>query len=184
MIREAGRAFSKRGYHNTSLDDVAKALHVSKGTLYNYIKDKQEILFECHKQAYEVAEKAMELGRFDVTSGADRLAKTLKLYIQLLVETLGACSVLMEIDGLRPRDRATVIRRRDDFERQIIEIIQSGIDDDSLIAADPHIVVFTMMGAVNWISRWYSPKGKLSGEQIAERMTEILMSGLRRRKHE
>ena len=46
VLKEAGRAFSKRGFHNTSLDDVAKALQVSKGTLYNYVQDKQEILFE------------------------------------------------------------------------------------------------------------------------------------------
>src|SRR6202008_2224110 len=49
IIREAGRIFSRDGFHNASLDEVARVLNVSKGTLYNYVRDKQEILFECHK---------------------------------------------------------------------------------------------------------------------------------------
>lgn len=184
VIREAGRAFGKRGYHNTSLDDVAKALRVSKGTLYNYIKDKQEILFECHKQAYEIGEKAIELGQADVSNGAERLTKTLRYYIQFLIEQLGACAVLMEIDALRPKDRAKAVERRDGFQRQIVDIVLAGVADGSLVVANPNIVVFTFMGAANWVPRWYSPQGKMSGKEIAEQMTELLMSGLRIRRPE
>jgi AcrR family transcriptional regulator len=179
VLKEAARAFGQRGYHNTSLDDVAKALRVAKGTLYNYIKDKQEILFECHNQAYEIGEKAIELGQVDVSNGAERLTKTAKCYIRFLIEQLGACSVLMEIDALRPKDRAKVVERRDGFQRQIVDIVRAGIADGSLAATNPNIVVFTFMGAANWIPRWYSTEGKMSGEEIAEQMTELLMSGLR-----
>lgn len=60
VLKEASRAFGRKGYHNTSLDDVARSLNIAKGTLYNYVRDKQEILFECHKEALDIGDAAME----------------------------------------------------------------------------------------------------------------------------
>ncbi len=71
VIRESGRIFSRRGYHNTSLDDVAKALNVSKGTLYNYVQDKEDILFECHKLSLDIGERALEIGQRQGASGRE-----------------------------------------------------------------------------------------------------------------
>ena len=53
VIASAANLFNERGFHLTTLDDVAAALHVTKATLYYYIKDKDEILLECHKQALQ-----------------------------------------------------------------------------------------------------------------------------------
>ena len=77
ILKEAGRAFSQRGYHNTSLDDVAATLQVSKGTLYNYVRDKQEILFECHLVAIEMGKRAFKDGQIAGTA-AEILDATLR----------------------------------------------------------------------------------------------------------
>ena len=60
LLREAGRAFSLRGYHNTSLEDVAKTLDVTKAALYYYVTNKQEILFECHMMSLDFGAEAMK----------------------------------------------------------------------------------------------------------------------------
>ncbi|MFZ0500715.1 MAG: helix-turn-helix domain-containing protein, partial [Steroidobacteraceae bacterium] len=47
VIRAAARAFNRKGYHNTSLDDIAAALEVTKPTVYYYVSNKEQLLFEC-----------------------------------------------------------------------------------------------------------------------------------------
>ena len=178
VLREAGRAFNRSGYHNTSLDDVAKVLQVSKGTLYNYVKDKQEILMECQRMAIAIGDRAFVFGEQRGGTGADILRNVLTHYILLLTEELGACAVLMEVDALRPEDRAEVVEHRNKFEKRFVAAIQRGVKDGSIRAVDPKLAVFTFMGAINWISRWYQPAGRLSGAQISESMTDLLLAGL------
>ena len=59
LIAAAGRAFGVKGFHNTTLDDIAQALGVTKPALYRYVKSKHEILFECHRLAVGMAEQAL-----------------------------------------------------------------------------------------------------------------------------
>ncbi len=178
VLREAGRAFSARGYHNTSLDDVAKALGISKGTLYNYVHDKQEILYAFHQLAYELSDRAFSFGRAQGGTGAEQLRHILAHYIELLTGELGACGALIEVDALRPEDRAEAARRRDAFVEAFVAIIEEGIGDGSISAVDPKLAVFTFMGAINWLPRWFDPDGRLPGKAVAEQMTDLLMSGL------
>lgn len=178
VLREAGRAFSARGYHNTSLDDVAKALGISKGTLYNYVHDKQEILYAFHQLAYELSDRAFSFGRAQGGTGAEQLRHILVHYIELLTGELGACGALIEVDALRPEDRAEAARRRDAFVEAFVAIIEEGIGDGSISAVDPKLAVFTFMGAINWLPRWFDPDGRLPGKAVAEQMTDLLMSGL------
>jgi AcrR family transcriptional regulator len=178
VLREAGRAFSKHGYHNTSLDDVAHALGISKGTLYNYVRDKQEILFAFHQLAYDLSDRAFAIGRARGGSGAEVLRNIIVHYIELLTGELGACGALMEVDALRPEDRAEAAKRRDTFERAFVAIIKEGIRDGSVRTVDPKLAVFTFMGAINWLPRWFTPGGRLPGKAVAEQMADLLLFGL------
>lgn len=178
VLREAGQAFGRKGYHNTSLDDVARALGISKGTLYNYVRDKQEILFAFHQLAYDLSDRAFAFGRAQGGTGAEVLRAILAHYIELLTGELGACGALMEVDALRPEDRAEAARRRNAFEAAFVAIIEDGIADGSIRPVDPKLAVFTFMGAINWLPRWYVPGGRLTGNEVAEQMTDLLMSGL------
>lgn len=178
VLRESGRIFSRHGYHNTSLDDVAKALNVSKGTLYNYVKDKQEILFECQKMALDIAERSFDYAEQNASTGAARLRLVIRQYIATLTEEMGACGVITEVGALRPADRKIIVAKRDQFEARFIALIEQGMADGSLRPLDPKLAVFTFMGAVHAVPGWYSPKGRLSAEEIADGMADLLLSGM------
>lgn len=178
VLKEAMRAFGKRGYHNTSLEDIARSLDVSKATLYNYIKDKQEILNECHSLAYDIGERAFDHGRQHGRTGAEILRHVMLYNIVSLTEEFGACAVLTEVDALRPKDRANAIRRREGIEKQMVALIKQGINDGSIRRVDPEMAAITFMSVVNWLPRWYSPGGRLSGREIAEEITNLLMPAL------
>jgi AcrR family transcriptional regulator len=169
VLKEARRAFGKSGYHNTSLDDIAEALQVSKGTLYNYIKDKQELLYECHTLALDIGERAVEFGKERGATGGEILRHVLMYNITSLTEEFGACAVLTEVDALRPADRIKTV---------MVGLINDGIKDGSIRPLDQKVAVFTIMGVISWLPRWYSPDGRLSGRDIAAQITNLLMPGL------
>lgn len=179
VLKEAGRAFGKRGFHNTSLDDIAKALKVSKGTLYNYVQDKQEILRQFQLSSADLAKRAFDLGEQAGGTGAQVLRNVLATYIRLLTEETGASIALMELDAMRPEDRKEAIKARDAFQRRFLALVKAGIADGSLRELDdPKLAVFTFMGAINWMPRWYSPDGRLSSAEVAQTVADLLLDGL------
>jgi len=179
VLREAGRVIGKRGFHNTSLDDVARGLQVSKGTLYNYVRDKQEILREFQLASADIARRAFEAGEGRRGTGAQTLRTVLTTYIHLITEETGGSIALIELDAMRPEDRERAIKTRDMFQRRLLALVKSGISDGSLRdLEDPKLAVFTFMGAINWLPRWYSPDGQFSGKELAEMMADLLLNGL------
>lgn len=178
VLRESGRIFSQRGFHNTSLADVARHLDVSKGTLYNYVKDKQEILYEFHKTALEIGHNAMDRAGKLPGDGATKLRCGMREYIANMIEELGGYGVIAELGALNHDDRQEIIAGREQFDREFVALLDSGIRDGSLRAIDPKMAVFTFMGALQTIPNWFSPTGRLSGKEVADRMTDLLMRGM------
>ena len=95
LIQEAARAFSTRGYHATSLADVARELGVTKGALYYYVKSKQDILFECHVNSIALGDRAIEHARSIDGSGFDSVVALARRYMELLVGESGPLAILM-----------------------------------------------------------------------------------------
>lgn len=174
VLREATRIISRRGFHNTSLDEIAEGLGISKGTLYNYVKDKQEILFDCHMIALDLGDRACELAEALDGTGLDKLRLLLLCYIEWMYGEAGIGGITSDINALRPDDRRVVVQRRDRMDRALVELIELGVKDGSIVTDDPHIAVFVIMGAVNSISSWYSRNGRLTIQEIARKIVAML----------
>jgi AcrR family transcriptional regulator len=169
---------SRRGFHNTSLDEVAKVLGISKGTLYNYVKDKQEILFECHTIALDLGEYATLVANKAGGRGIDRLRLLLKCYIIWMYGQTGVGGVTFDVNALRADDRATVIKRRDAMDANLVAMLEDSITDGSIRPCDSKVAVFGIMTAVNGISTWFSTTGRLSVEQVADQLLDLLTLSL------
>ena len=174
LLKQAARAFSSHGYHATSLDDVAKTLGVTKPALYYYVKNKQEILFECHMMSQDLGDRALDHALKTATNNRDIVLLMGRTYIELLTSEIGACAVLAEINALNPVNRKIIAERRDKFERRFRKLLVDGMADGSIRAVDPKLTVFFFMGAVNWMTRWFTPDGSSSGEEIAQRFVDLL----------
>jgi TetR/AcrR family transcriptional regulator len=180
VLREAGRAFARRGFHNTSLDDVARALDVTKAALYTYVTTKQEILFECHKASMDLGDAALDWALTLPGDAAARLEAFLARYIADVTGEDGFFAVLTEIDALTPEDRVNIIARRDDFERRFVELLRQGVADGSLAEVDPKIAIFSFMGTMHWLARWFDPAGRLSSAEMARQMSALMLHGIGR----
>ncbi len=184
VIREAARIMSRRGFHNTSLDEVAKVLGISKGTLYNYVDDKQEILFECHNIALDLGEYAAEVAKRDGGRGIDKLRLLLRCYIIWMYGQAGVGGVTFDVDALREEDRPAVIARRDAMEANLVAMLEESAADGTIQACDTKVAVYAIMTAVNGISTWFSPEGRLTIEAIADQVLDLLTLSLATRPDE
>lgn len=178
VIAEAARAFGHRGFHNVSLDEVAIALNVSKPTLYNYVKSKHELLYECYNLALDFGDEIIRDVLAHDGTGLDKLSIFIKRYIKMLTEQLGPAAVFYEFYSMRPSDREKIQRRRRGFDKIFRQLVTEGIADRSIAPCDPKLAVFWFMGAISGIPRWFDPKGEMPGEGIADVFVTFLKSGI------
>src|ERR1700739_617178 len=80
VIRAAAREFNRKGYHNTSLDDIATALEVTKPTVYYYVTSKEQLLFECFVAGVERIRAAFRSARQLPVPARERLKAVLRHY--------------------------------------------------------------------------------------------------------
>lgn len=177
-IAQALRAFGRKGFKNTSLGTIAEALNVSKPALYYYFKDKQELLYECHKLSMEVGDKALHGAISAGGSGLDKILRFVSDYVAALTGELGASAVLDELDELKPDHRRLIEKRRRAFDRSLRSLVDEGIADGSIRPCDSKFIVFWFMGAIHGIPGWFRQDGEQTGVQIAEKFVDLLRSGV------
>lgn len=179
VILSAGRAMAQRGFAAISLDEVARSLNVTKPALYYYVKSKHEILFECHKLAFELGEacrvKALAEGR----DGLDKFMIYMRAYICGLIDELGGGVAMTEYHHLLPEHQTVLQPMRDGFDRFYRALIAEGIADGSIRSVDPKMTIFFIVGAVRGIHRWYDPAGPLTGAAIADTFVDLVRGALR-----
>ena len=169
LIQEAGRAFSKKGFYNTTLDEVAAVLNVSKTALYYYVKDKNEILLACHEIALDLGDEAMAVALSKQCSAIDRIVTYANCYIRSITSEFGRYAVLLEpISSLKPEDQEIVRKRRRQHDNQLRAWIREGISDGEIVDSDPAVMTAFMMGSINYIHRWFDPDGSLSGIEMSD----------------
>ncbi len=142
------------------------------------MRNKEEILFKCHQIALDIGMEALRRAeRLDGTA-ADKLKLVLRHYIEGVTDELQGTVVLLEEGMLTARHYREVVRRRDAFERGVRALVQAGIDDGMFAPRDPKIVAFAILGAANWVSKWYQPEGERTAEEIAAMLADYLVAGL------
>ena len=178
LLREAAASFNRRGYHGTSLTEIAKKLGVTKAALYTYVPSKEELLYYCHDSAMDSAIESLHKAQASAGTGLQRLKLTLRRYLEMMLGQEGGYVVLLEENAMKPAHVRAIVKRRDQFEQGLREFVTEGINDGSVVRCNPKLAVFMMMGALNWSRKWYRANGSWSGAQIAHALTEMLERSL------
>jgi TetR/AcrR family transcriptional regulator len=178
VLREAAASFNFKGYHATSLTEIATSLGVTKAALYHYFPNKNSLLAACFEQAMDVAFASLERGRKQGKNGRDRLMLTISGYVSQLIDELNCCVVLMEEQALKPGDRAKLVRQRDRFERSLRALVREGIEDGSVVPCDPKLAIFVILGAMNWVPKWFKPTGAWTPAQLTVALSQIFERAL------
>jgi AcrR family transcriptional regulator len=180
MVRAAARLFSERGYHGTSMQHLADALGLQRGSLYAHIGSKEELLFDV---VNEGADRFLERGQraFDMNAiAAVRLRRLLVGHIETAIEHLDAATVFLnEWRYLSPAFISLVQTKRDRYEAMVRDIITDGIGAKEFRGdVNVRFAARLVLSAGNWTYAWFRPGGELGPTEIGERFAELLIRGL------
>lgn len=175
VLRTAARTFSKRGFHQTTLADIADELHVSKPALYHYFKSKDEILLQIQQAA--IAQMTNAPLDPDAT-GREQLVAFVRRYVDMIVDDFGTCLITTGALPLEPENRAAVRAGSKSIEMAMRAILRRGVSDGSIAPCDPKITAMFFFGALNWIPYWYRTEGELGVDALAQRVTDFALTGL------
>jgi AcrR family transcriptional regulator len=180
ILQSAAAAFRRRGYHGASMGEIAQALRMTKGSLYYYFKNKEEILFFCHDYSLDILLEVLE--RVETTGGTppQKLRSLVESFVHHLLDDLRGTAMTLDFQALSAPLLRRVIAKRDRFDRGIRRLLQEGMDAGAFAPGDPKLLTFAILGAVNWIPRWFDPTGPASSEEIGRVFADYLVAGLQR----
>lgn len=177
LLQEAGSVFGQRGFGNTSLEEIAQNLNITKAALYYYFKSKHEILYECYAASFDLADSALERALAEDPSPREQLRLFVRNYTQGGLKELHQTMALRDLDVLTPEHREIIDGRRRTLHRRLRKVIEAGIADGTIAPCDPRVLVIAMVGAISWLFRAFDSQGELSPEEAADQMVRILANG-------
>jgi AcrR family transcriptional regulator len=178
ILRSAASAFRRRGYHGASVDRIARALRMTKGNLYYYFRDKEEILFFCHDYSVDLLLRRLQEVQEAGGPPEARLRALIVAFVHMILDELDGTALTMDVQALSPRLLRRVVAKRDRFDRGLRSLVREGMKTGVFAPGNPKLVSFAILGAVNWITRWYDPKGPARSTEIADAFATFLMRGL------
>ena len=179
ILRSAAKAFRRLGYHGATVEQIAAALHMKKGNLYYYFRNKEEILFACHQYSLDLLLQLLADVEQSNLYPDGKLRKLILGGVHMILDELHGTALFMDLEALSPPHLKAVIARRDLFDRGIRRVVQAGIKDGTFAPGNAKLLSFAILGALNWIPRWFDPAGPSSSDEIADQFADYLVTGLR-----
>jgi AcrR family transcriptional regulator len=179
ILEAAVQNFSQKGFHATSMQDIAQSVNLRKASLYHHVSSKQEILVELLDQALDILIQQMQEVSELSLAPDKKLRLAIKEYLTTLISHRDRASVLLlEHRSLDSEYQSRHIPRRDKFEDLWRGIIIEGAYQGTFVCQDPALVTRALLGMINWTITWYKPGGPLSAEQIADEIADLFLGGL------
>ncbi|NQU30052.1 MAG: TetR/AcrR family transcriptional regulator [Anaerolineae bacterium] len=181
ILDAAAQIFRIKGYHATSMQDIAGAVNLQKGSLYHHVSSKQEILLELLDHALELlTAEILLVAENEELSPSEKLRQMMRSYLKALTDNIDLASVLlMEHRSLDAELHARHVPNRDRFEALWRYVVDEGMQSGDFSIPETALIVRNLLGAMNWIITWYKPKGELSIEEISDQTATLFLNGLR-----
>lgn len=181
VLQAAAQLFNERGFHATSLDDIAARLNVTKPTLYYYVKNKDEILLQCVSKGLTMMLEGIDASRAAGGKAIDQLMTCMQVYARIVTMDFGMCLIRVGDEQLPPESRKELRRLKSAIDQEFRRLVAEGVAEGSLQPCDPKMTAFVIAGALSWIGRWYQPDGEYTPEQVAQQCIATLCEGVLRR---
>src|SRR6266542_3107729 len=178
LARQAARLFAEKGFHGTSMEDVASAIGVQKPSLYEYVSSKQDLLYETMRDgsaAFHAALDAID----ERLPAVEKLRLALRAHLRVVAEQLDIATVFVRewryLEGER-REEFLAERRR--YEERIRALFREGVEQSELRTdLDVSVAALLFLSAANWAYTWLQ-LGR-NTDELADRFFELLVDGMR-----
>jgi AcrR family transcriptional regulator len=173
------KLFNERGYDGTSMEDLSRALGITKSAIYHHVPSKEELLRLATGRALDgLSEVARRAGE-SPGPAIDRLERLVRDAIGVLAAQLPFVTLLLRVHGNTRAERDALARRRQ-FDRFATDLVkQAAADGDLRPDIDPAIIAKLLFGLVNSVSEWYRPRRGADPAEIADAVCALAFDGLR-----
>lgn len=177
LVRAAARLFAERGYHGTSMGDIADALGVQKASLYSLTESKQQLLYDAVRAGAEAFHGALDAVDDDAHA-VERIRQALRGHLRVVAEQLAAATVFIRewryLEG-DARDEFVAERRR--YEERWRDLFRDGVERGELRQDLPaQDAALLLLSAANWAYTWLRPGS--GTDALADRFVAILVDGI------
>ena len=178
LTRAAARLFAEKGYHGTSVGDLADALGVQKGSLYSHIEAKSDLLWEVAREGSEAFHAALDVLPEEGTA-VDRIRAALRAHLRVVAEQLDIATVFVRewryLDGER---KEQFVKERRRYEERFRALFREGREHGELRAdLDDEAAALLVLSAANWAYTWLWPGSDT--DALADRFTAVIVDGIR-----
>jgi TetR/AcrR family transcriptional regulator, cholesterol catabolism regulator len=174
------RLFMEKGYHATSMQDIADAVGLYKGSLYHYIGSKDDLLVQVFERAMRTLLASVEATVADIgLAPLEQLRSIVMAHVAAVAENREALTVyLHEFRALAGESLTLVRAQRERYRELVAGVLERGVLSGELATADVDIATFGLLGMCNWVAQWYRPGGRLSQTEIGELLADLLLDGV------
>jgi TetR/AcrR family transcriptional regulator, cholesterol catabolism regulator len=181
VIEASAQLFYSQGYDATSVQDIADALGLLKGSVYYYMDSKEDLLFEIieqgHHQLTQLVQEVLELT--DI-GPAEQLREFIRRHTRFVAENLVLLRIFFnDFRSLSAERRATVISERDHYDELVRGILIRGQEAGEFHGRfDPKIVSMGILGMTNWLYQWFRADGGMSASEVGDQLAEFALHGV------
>lgn len=181
ITSESIRLFEKKGFSETSIQDIVDALVVTKGTFYYYFSSKEELLMDIHHgYINDLLLRQEEILHDNTKSSKQKLFDIVYMLISD-IKTRGSAAKIFfrEMKNLSNDRLAVILPKRDQFRFNIEDLLKEGMEKGEFrkdLKAD--IVAFAILGMINWSYQWFNPNGSASDYEVSEIFVEMILKGI------
>jgi AcrR family transcriptional regulator len=173
ILAAAARVFREKGYHGASIRDIADSVGLLKGSLYHYIRSKEDLLARLFDGALEGTVSELETIAAADATPRERLREMVKTYVRAVTANLDAVGLYLREWRALPAPELARLRARRRAMRALFEdVIGEGMRRREFAAADAKISALAILGMCNWLFEWYRPRGRLRPDALANELAE------------
>ncbi len=184
ILDKAETLFWQKGYLGTSMNDIAKACSCRPANIYNYFKNKEDILYEViHDITTQMLDQIKPLGEDKVTCPVDLLKNFITTHFSFLVNMRKSIVAITDtgLKDLTPEHREEIIELRKEYDNLLRNILHRGRESGHFSDIDEQIVSYLIPSIIIRSNIWFSPKGRLTADQVSDTMFELVYQGIKTR---
>ncbi|MFP7298137.1 TetR/AcrR family transcriptional regulator [Neobacillus niacini] len=179
ILRSAAAVLVEKGYQGTTMEEIAAKLLMTKGSMYYYFKNKDDLLYQCHLMIMEICLDGIDKVISSDLSPVEKLKSAINEHILLATREKSMFMALSKPNhNFSDEQLKEVLEHRKSYSHYFDRIIHEGIDKKVFNAVDVRMVRLIILGALNWIQEWYDQNGPQSAEEISEAYTSYLLKML------
>jgi AcrR family transcriptional regulator len=179
ICRTAAQMIRERGFDATSVNDIARALGLTKAGLYHYISGKDALLLEILSFGMDQIDAEVVVPVRAIADPVERLRQLVIRHASIVTRGQGAVTQLGgEVKSLPPAARKKVERRMRLYFELVRDTLRAIKAERRLRDVDLTVAAFSVLGMILWLPRWFRPDGALTAEQVSEEIAKLALGGL------